>query len=150
MSDNIIVAPTSTMKAPLGQTFDADGKVWMYVIAHGALTAKQPYAITFNEFGAVSAALADNVAVYRVGVPVKAWDSGALALLQIGGLITDVITPSLSVSVGHAFALLNGAVADAGADYTGLDGEFAVCVTVSTSATVQDMMLVPEKMKATT
>lgn len=150
MSDNIIVAPTSTMKAPLGQTFSANGKVWMYAVTHGALTAKQPYAITFNEFGCVTAALADNIAVYRIGVPQKAWGSGVLALMQIGGLIDDVITTSLSVSVGHAFIMTSGAIADGGSDYTGLDGEFAVCAEASTTSTTQKMMLVPEKFKATT
>ena len=146
MGDNIITGITTSNAAPQGLTFDADGKVWVYAVAHGALTAKTPYLVVVNEFGSVTLAL--GVARGYVGVPEKAVDSGALAKLQVGGDVDDMVTASLSVSVGHALTITSGAVADAGADYTGAVREFCVCRTVSTTSTTQDVKLVPDKITA--
>ena len=126
---------------------DADGKVWVEAVAHAALTAKTPYKIIVNEYGYVTAALNQDTAMYYVGVPAEDVSSGDEAWLQIGGALSDMITPSLSVSVGHALKIngATGAVADAGADYSGSTGEFAVCTSASTSSTTQDVILVPDR-----
>lgn len=135
---------------PFGKKEDADGKVWLKVQAHGALTAKTPYKVIVNEYGYITAALADDQNYYYVGVPEAAVDSGDEAWIQIGGYCTDMVTPSLSVSVGHALKMYDGAVADAGADYSGAAGEFAVCTAASTSSTTQDVVLIPERIIGTT
>ena len=129
---------------------DADGSVWVKAVAHAALTAKTPYRIIVNENGYVTAALANVTAQYYVGVPAENVSSGAEGWLQIGGLVEDMITPSLSVSVGHALKISAGAVADAGADFAGAAGEFAVCTEASSSSTTQSCILVPEMIQGTT
>lgn len=146
MSDNIIVGPTTVNKAPQGLTFDAEGKVWIYAIAHAELTAKTPYLVVVNEFGHVTLAL--GVARGYVGVPEKTIASGALARLQIGGKVVGMITASLSVSVGHALEIASGAVADAGSDYLGAVREFCVNTADTTSKSVHTVILVPDKITA--
>lgn len=142
MSDNIF-GYTDSMKAPLGKTFSADGKVYMYAVAHANLTAKTPYLVLANEYGAVTGATTATHGGY-IGVPTEAVTSGDVAKMQIGGLVTDMITPSLSISVGHACSIASSVVADTGADYIGAAAEFAVCTTASTTSTTQDVMLVPK------
>lgn len=141
---------TSSIKTSLKKTYGADQRVRVQVVAHAALTAKTPYKVIVNEYGYVTAALADDTNYFYVGVPESAVASGDTAWIVIGGPMEDVVTPSLSVSVGHAFTINNGAVADAGADYSGAAGQFAVCQTASTSSTTQDMLLVPERIIGTT
>jgi hypothetical protein len=142
--------PSSTQKAPTGVFREADGKTYVYAIAHAALTAKTGYLVILNEYGPVTIAQADGAFYCYVGFPNDTVASGALAKLQIGGLIEDAITPSLSVSVGHAFKLYDGAIADVGSDYTGAASEFAACVTESSSSTTQDMMLCGHMILTTT
>jgi len=138
----MVFHPDAYTYAPVTPFTDSsDGKVYIYAIAHAALTAKTPYFIYINEYGNVTAA-ASAVAIYTyIAIPNDTIASGALAKLQIGGYCADVITPSLSVSVGHSFTMVAGAVADGGADFTGAANEFAACATASSSATTQDMML---------
>ena len=145
MSDNIF-GYTSVEKASQAMTWDADGKAWVYAIAHGTITAKTPYMIVVNEFGHVSLAL--GVARGYVGVSPVAVASGALGHFQVGGNVDDMVTASLSVAVGHALTITSGAVADAGSDYVGAVREFAVCRTASTTSTTQDVKLVPDKITA--
>lgn len=139
---------TDTFKASFLKRYDADGTVWIEAVAHAALTAKTPYKVTLNEFGRVTAAIASDATIYYVGVPANGCSVGDVIWLQIGGPCDDVITPSLSVAVGHAFGIVGGAIVDVGADYTGLVSQFAACRTDSTTSTTQDMMLVPEKITA--
>lgn len=136
---------TDTYKAPFLKRYDADGTVWIQAIAHGTLVAKTPYAIIANEYGSVSAALSNTAVKAYVGIPHQAAVAGDLVWFQIGGPIADVVTPSLSVALGHAFGVNNGAITDEAADYTGLVSQFAVCTEASTALTVQQMMLVPEQ-----
>ncbi len=145
-----MIGITSTISGNGEKIYSADGTVRMKALAHGALTAKTPYKIIWNEFGPVTAALADDTNYYYVGVPEAAVDAGDVAELVIGGPVDDMVTPSLSISVGHAVSVLDGAVADAGADYSGAAGQFGVCRTASTSSTTQDVWLVPEKIIGTT
>lgn len=141
---------TATQYTPFDKIYNSDGTVDLLVQAHAALTANQPYKVLVNEYGYVSAALADDTTYYYVGVPRVAIASGAIGLLQIGGEVAAMITPSLSVSVGHALVMLNGAVADAGADYSGAAGQFAVCQVDSSASTTQAVLLIPERILSTT
>jgi hypothetical protein len=139
------------MKASFEKVYDADGGVWMRAVPHGDLTAKTPYKVIVNEYGPVTAALADDTTYYYVGVPIEAVDASEVdwCWMKIGGYIEDMVTPSLSVAVGHALSLDGGAVADAGADYTGAAGEFAVCTEASTASETQCAILVPERILST-
>jgi hypothetical protein len=141
---------SSTQKATLEPRYDADGKVFRQAIAHGALTALTPYFIIFDEYGPKTAAVSDVADTVRIGVPAGAVSSGAVTWLQTGGPISDVVTPTLSIAVGHALKIHDGAIADVGADYTGSTSEWAVCTAASTSATTQDVFLVDREILTTT
>jgi len=136
---------TTYQKTSLVQREDATGKIWKQVVAAAELTAKTPYKIILNEYGYTTAALGSSGAFVHIGVPAGTVASGAIDWIQIGGYCADVITPSLSVSVGHALQLdANGAIADSGVDYTGKPGQFAVVTAASTTSTTQDVILNPE------
>lgn len=143
-------AKSSTQYTTFEPRYDADGKVWRQVQAHGTLTALTPYKIIYNEYGAITAALADDTKYYRIGVPVAAAASGDIVWVQTGGYIEDVITPSLSMELGHGLEVHDGAIADLGADYSGGDAEFAVAATATTSSTTQDLILVDRVILAST
>jgi len=130
--------------------YDSHGKVWMQAYAHAELTALTPYKIIANEYGQITAALADDTKYYYVGVPKTTVASGATAWLQIGGYVVDMVTPALDLEVGHALKLYDGAVADVGADYTGAASEFAVATVAGGAVSVQTVMLVPERILSTT
>lgn len=139
--------PDSANYVQWEKRWDSDGTVWLQVQAHGDLTAKTPYGIVADEYGWISQALpAANKYIY-VGVPPAAVDQSETPTcwLQIGGDVDDMITASLSVSVGHGLTVNTGAIADIGADFSGAAGEFAVCRTASTTSTTQDVKLVPER-----
>ena len=135
--------------APFEKAYDADGKVWMYAQAHGDLTALTPYLIIANEYGPLTAANASGAFYCFVGVPAKAWDSGDIVKLQIGGPVSDVVTASITGVVGYGFTVAGGAIAMTAGDYTGIVSEFAACTAASSSSTTQDMMLVPERILTT-
>jgi len=128
---------------PFAKKEDTNGKVWVKIIAHDALTAKTSYKVIVNEYGYVTAAMTTAAAFCYIGVPEHAIDSGAEDWIQIGGYVASMITPSLSVSVGHALCINNGVVADRGADYSGAGTEFAICTTASTTSTTQNVILMP-------
>ena len=137
--------PSSTCKAPPGIFGpDSDGKSWLYAQTHDALVAKTPYFITLDEYGQLTAAPHAGVCYTFIGIPDKAYAaSGMLAKLQIGGFCEDVVTPSLTVTIGHAFGMAAGVVTDEATDFTGIINEWAVNCTDSSSAaaTAHDMML---------
>lgn len=130
--------------------YDADGKVWLKVTYKNDGVAKTPMQVVIDEGGYVALDLADGALYYYVGVPDKAYATGVEAFIQIGGKVEGMVTPSLSMTTGHAFKIHDGAVADVGADYTGLGPEFGVATADSTSSTTQDAMLIPRIILATT
>jgi hypothetical protein len=138
----MIFKPNDYCYAPVTPFVDgSSGNVYVWAIAHDTLTAKTPYFVIINEYGHITAAPSAIAAYCYIGVPNIGYASGELAKLQIGGYCADVITPSLSVSVGHAFGMGGGAVTDEGVDFTGIINEWAACCTASSSSTTQDMML---------
>ena len=130
--------------------YDGNNKVWAYAYCEAGATALTPGMVQFYEGGYRYVAMADNTHTYLVGVPDGTIASGDFAWIQIGGPADDVITASLSVSVGHALKIYDGAVADAGADFSGEAGEFAVNRTATTTATAHDVILVPKYVLGTT
>ena len=141
---------TSTVSGNGELMHSADGTVRMTVLATSAIVAKTGYKVIFNEFGPCTAAQADDIYNYMMGYAEEAHSSGDIFDIQVGGPIDDIITPSLSCSVGHALAMTNGAAVDAGADYSGSTSEYAVVRTASTTSTTQDVWLVPRYITATT
>ena len=131
------------IKTPLWTVSEdsATAKQRVLAVAHTALTAKTPYKIIIDEYGYKTMAITTEGYSCFIGVPESSVASGAVGEFVIQGFIEDVITPSLSVAVGHAFYLNAEAIADKGADYTGEGTEFAICCTASTSSTTQDMYL---------
>ena len=137
-------AKSATQYTTFEKRYDADGGVWVQVQAHGNLTALTPYKVIVNEFGYLTAAIADDTTRYYVGVPQAAVASGAVAWIQIGGYVAGVVTPSLSGGVGEALSITNGVITDDAADYTGVSNQFAVFAVASTSSTTQSVILIPE------
>ena len=139
---------TALMYVPFEKRFDQDGKVWLKVQAHGNLTALTPYKVIVNEFGYVTAALADDEYYFYVGVPPYAISSGEIDWVQIGGPCSGMVVAALTMAVGNAVKMYDGVVTDTTADYTGGVGEFAVVYTATTGADdVLDVILVPERIR---
>ena len=140
MGGSNIYAGNAIIKAPWDITWDADGKGWRYAIAHTTLVKNTPYLIMADEFGPLTAATTA-ASGGMIGVPDEAGVSGAKVKLQVAGRVTAMITPSLSVAVGHAVSIASNVVADVGADYLEKASEFGVCKTASTTATTLDVIL---------
>ena len=132
--------------------FDSDGKVWLQVQAHAALTKLTPYGIVANEFGWISQALPAAGKYIYVGVPVLAAISTAQVTagfrpwLQIGGYLASMVTATITMEIGESLTVASGAIADGAADFTGAAGEFAVCaIEIGAGSATQTVMLVPER-----
>lgn len=141
----MVFAKDTYMYASFEKSYDADGTVWLMAQAHDALVAKTPYGIVINEYGNITQALPAAGKYIYVGVPERAWTSGDIARLQIGGYIADMITAELSVSVGHGLTVNTAAVADIGADFSGAAGEFFCVLTETTTASAHTGILIPER-----
>ena len=118
------------------------GAGWLWLAAHAALTAKTPYARSWNATGMVTLAV-PSTATFRflLVFPHNAVASGAADKMQFAGKIDAVVTPSLSMTAGHAFTVAAGAIADNGAAPTGATDEFAVAEDTTSTATSHDMLL---------
>ena len=132
------------------KSYDADGKVWIRCkyVHDGVLNT--PMVVVADENGYAAYDMSDTTANCYIGVSAKAYATGAEGPIQIGGRVSAMVTGSLSMAVGHGLLVHDGAVADAGADYYGNTSEFAVAITASTSATTQDVLLIPERILTTT
>ena len=141
-----VIGFTSAVYTGFEKIYNADGTVDIFAIPHGDLVANTTYKVIINEFGYVTAAMADDTTRYYIGVPYAAVDSSEVdrCRLQIGGNIAAMVTPSLTCSVGHALAIDDGAIADEDADYTGISDQFAVVTAASSASETQAVMLIPE------
>ena len=138
----MVFHPDAYTYAPMTPFVDSsDGKMYVWAIAHGALTAKTPYFVILNEYGHVTEALPAASKYGYVGVATDTYATGDLAKLQIGGYCEDMITASLSTAVGHGLTCNTGAVADIGADFSGAAGEFACNVEDTSSSTTHTVQL---------
>ena len=139
------------MTAPLAPKFDQDGGVYRAARAHTTLTLNTPYRISYDEYGPLTAAFADDADTFRIGVAQEAALTGAVTWLKTGGYCAGVITPSLSVSVGHALGMRGGAIVDIGADFDDLhDDAWAICTAETSSATAHNVILLDEPITAST
>lgn len=145
---NITFLYPSYQKAPSEFRIDPDGKVWVQAVAHGTVTAKTPYKVVPDEYGWKTAALTGDTGEYMIGVPAVTKTIGLLVWMQIGGYLEDMITASLSVSLGHGLYIYGGAVADSGQDYSGVFTEFAICAEASTTSTTQTVWLTMRKINS--
>ena len=146
----IVFERSSTQYVTFQWRYDADGKVWANAQAHDTLVAKTPYMIIVNEFGQITKGLAGGTIYCLIGCPYAAAAAADELWLQIGGYITDMVTAAIDMEVGEAMDVDSGSVADNAADYTGEDGEFAVCAADSVGAeATQDAMLVPRQILTT-
>jgi hypothetical protein len=116
-------------------TEGSDGKTYVYAQAHTTLVAKTPYLVIINEYGNITAALADGTFYCYIGIAEESYASGEIAKLQIGGYCADVITTSITPTVGYALRIFDGAVAVVAADYSGLIGQFAAACDATTATT---------------
>lgn len=123
---------TGRVKANHHDEFGIDGVDYTYAVAHTTLTARTPYRINFDEYGPLTAAISGNTSRnFRVGVATATTTTGNIAKLAVRGYFSSMITPTLSVSVGHALGLSGGTITDQGADYGGIADEFAICTTAT-------------------
>lgn len=140
------------MSATLQPKYGSNGKVFRQVrVVTTTLTTNTPYRIGYDEYGPFAVALADDADTYRVGVATEAAKVGTLTWLQTGGYVAAMITPSLSISVGHGLGIRGGAITDEGADFDDLHSAvFAICTTASTSSATQAVLLIDEPITAST
>jgi len=130
---------------------EADGKTYIYAIAHGTLVAKTPYLIIANEYGNITQALSDVTVYGYVGIPAEAVASGAIGKFQIGGYCSSVVCASDDYNTGQGCVVKDGGLECTDADYTGAAGQFAVCAQDDEDAATDiDLMLVPERILTTT
>jgi len=136
-------------------TIDADayeGRQTVLVDAHGALVANTPYMLMFDQNGYLSAAVVDSGTIrYRIVVPRETIAAAGDEFRgQIVGRVNNLVTPSLSITAGHALEIHNALVADEGGAYDGSPNEFGIQNVTTTSATAQDMTLLNREIIGTT
>ena len=142
-------AKSATQYTTFEKRHDANGTVWIQAQAHDTLVALTPYKVIVNEYGYITAALADDTTRYYVGLPDAAASSGDIIWVQIGGYVAGMVTGSLSMAVGEAISVTNGALTDDAADYSGVANQFFVCTTATSNATAQYGILIPEMITGT-
>ena len=141
---------SGTLKARRQPRVSHEQDVFREVIAHTTLTVGTLYAIHDGVTGPVSAALADNASVYRVGVGLKAVTAGNVAELQTGGIYATLTTPSLSVTAGHTLGIGGGAIVDEASAVPIAAKTFAINLTTTTSATSHNVLLLDREITAST
>ena len=134
--------PTDDQVATFKARYDADGTVWRQAKAHGALTVRTTYMLTFDQFGPVSSAFASSTTYYRVTVPDETIASDAIFWGQTGGFRTSMVTPSIDIDSNDGFGMDGAAIADLGA-FAEQGNAFAIaqCDDNGSAATTHDVML---------
>jgi len=139
------------LNGTLMKRYDSDGKIWIYALAHGDLTANTAYKVIMNEYGRVTAALADDTTAhwYYVGVPAAAVTSGTYEWLQIGGYNSALVVSNFTCTQGYGIKIYDGVVTSSGADFSGIAGEFGVCTADAAAASTVGIMLTGELIEGT-
>lgn len=131
-----------------------DGKRFRYAVAHATLTVGTLYAIlpdATNGGNAVTAAIADNAAIYRVGVATEATTTGNVARLQTGGLYESMTTPSISVTAEHTLEIGGGAIVDGAALPMAAANAFAINAgSTTTNSDSHDVYLLDREVTGST
>jgi hypothetical protein len=132
---------TSQQLTPIGFRYDDNGKVWIQAVTHGALVADSPYKVVPGQNGYITEAIASGTAVACfVGFAKKAWSTGDVADLQIGGEIDDVtLTTGTAYTAGEYVALVAGAFTSNAAD--NVYGIFGAVTETATGAGDPNLML---------
>ena len=139
----------NSFKTRLEPRIDGNGKVFRQCLAHGALTALTPYRINYGQYGAVTAAMASAATYFRVVIPLEAVASNVVFEGQTGGYIANVVTPSISMSAGHAFSIAGAIVTDDAA-WAGDGNEFATSPTAQGTGTTKNMYLLDREILSAT
>jgi hypothetical protein len=128
---------------PWEKFYSQNGDVTVLCQAHSTLTANTPYKVVKNRYGYITAAATSTAQMFYVGVPDKAYTTSQYFRIQIGGIVSEMVTPSLSITAGYGLIFQTGVVASTGAAYANTPKEFAICLTTSTSSTTQHVKLIP-------
>lgn len=140
---------------------DADGKLWLYAEARATCTAAYPVMLSPGYAGGTlsvgwgyradaiyntaTASLGAGARVDKmfIGIPNETIESNSWGWFQIGGQCDDVVTASITGSLGGYFCIKDASVANAGdgvsASFTA--NVFAVCTVAASRSTVHDMYL---------
>ena len=136
---------TDKVKTSFIKRCDLDGTIWIEAIAHADLTAKKIYRVLVNQYGHVTADMAQASTYYYIGAASRDCLEGERLWIQIGGICVDAITNSLDPEEGDVFIDSGGAVAYENGPYSRSSGQFGICLeTVSPESTIQQIMLIPE------
>lgn len=151
---NPIFLDSGTIKVPMfkTRTLGTDNIVLRPALPHITLTVGTLYAIHPGVTGNVTAAIADNALVYRVGVALAAdvASTTEVSWLQTGGYYAGLTTPSLSVSAGHTLGIGGGAIVDEGAAVPIRAKTFAINVDETSTATSHNVILLDREITAST
>lgn len=149
-----IFLDSGTIKVPMFsmKLRGTDNIVLRPALPHTTLTVGMLYALHPGVTGNVTAALADNALVYRVGVALAADPASTtkVSWLQTGGYYASLTTPSLSVSAGHTLGIGGGAIVDEAAAVPIRAKTFAINVDATTSATSHAVILLDREITAST
>lgn len=94
----------------VGIPYEQDGKIFIDAIAHAALTKGQPYVVVPDSTSyAVTQAPATLAVLHYCGAPQKAYASGEVAQIQIGGKAEMLVDGTTDVAAGDYLEVLNTA-----------------------------------------
>lgn len=129
-----------------------DGIVLRPALPHTTLTVATLYAIHPGITGNVTAAIADDSKVYRVGVALEAavTSSTKVTWLQTGGYHSGVTTPTLSVAASDTLGVAGGAIIDEAGAVPINARTFAVNVAATTDGESHAVILLDREITAST
>ena len=96
----IVFKKSATQYTKMLPVEHADGTIWLQVQAHDTLVADTPYMILMNEYGWITAALADATTYTYIGVADAAAAAADIVWVQIGGYKASMVTAAITTAVG--------------------------------------------------
>ena len=142
---------------------DADGKIYVWARAHGALTAKAPYLVyaaydgyrtaALFDTGLASTTAAGSQGFYKIGIANEAVGSDVDGWLQVGGFCATANTSLSTATVGLYLRWVDAAIASgtaARASAAACVDAFAVNAVAAASATYQGIFLLNKYVIGTT
>ena len=148
-----VFSDRGTIKFPLWAKRNLeDGIVLRPALPHTTLTVSSIYAIHPGVTGNVTAALADDASVYRVGVALEAAvaSSTRVSWLQTGGYYATLTTPSLSTAAADTLGIGGGAIVDEASAVPIAAKTFAINVDATSSGTSHAVILLDREITAST
>ena len=121
---------------------DGSGVVKRQIYFPNGATALTPGCISYGANGPEFIAIADDALTLEMAIPDKTYVSGDVGYVFVRGPVPNVVTPSLSMADGDGFTVVGGAIADAAAAFTTNGSMFAVSIGATTTATLQNMLLI--------